>query len=371
MTSARRTRLVVLFGGRSVEHAISCVTALYALRAIDRSQYNVEVVGITRQGRWIDATAEADQPGEAGALPSPDDMHGAEVNPWEVVRPAGRPPEDTVVFPLLHGPMGEDGTVQGLLELAGAAYVGAGVLGAAASMHKAACKEILASSGLPQARWLSAPGSAIDETFRRRIGRELGFPCFVKPASMGSSIGITRVTAAGSLSDALDLARRYDDDVIVEESLSGREIAVGVLGNAEPRASLPGEIVPGTDRDFHDYEDKYVETTATMAIPAPLDAEATEVVRALALDGFKALHMEGMARVDFFYVEEQRRFYLNEVNAIPGFRSLFTGMWEASGLSRTALIDELIRLAVERHHRRLRWLAESVESESRLPPPRQ
>jgi D-alanine-D-alanine ligase len=282
MARPAKTRLVVLFGGRSAEHEVSCISAMHVLRAVDPSRYDVVPIGITREGRWIESgEAIAALGAGAKALPSPDDSHGAEVDPLPAIVPAGAGTADVVVLPLLHGPMGEDGTVQGLLELAGVAYVGAGVLAAATCMDKAVAKELLQAHGLAQARWLTAREGDIDAAFRARVADELGFPCFVKPCNLGSSVGITKVADAGALEDALDVALRYDEYVVVEEAIVGREIEVAVLGNAEPRASVPGEIVPS--HDFYDFDDKYLDGTSGLLVPAPLPDEAADEVRSRAL----------------------------------------------------------------------------------------
>jgi D-alanine-D-alanine ligase len=349
--SADRTRLVVLFGGRSAEHEISCISALHLLRNIDRSRYDVVPIGITRDGRWIESNwVVAAVAGGADELPSPDFSEGAPLHPLSALLPPGTDPNDTVVFPLLHGPMGEDGTVQGLLELAGVAYIGAGVMAAATTMHKAVCKEILGAHGIPQPRWLSARETEVGEVFRGRVADELGFPCFVKPANLGSSIGITKVHQADDLQEAIEVALRFDDYIVVEENIVCRELMVGVLGNTRPRASVPGEIVPS--HEFYDYTDKYLKDDSRFLLPAPLGERETEAVRQLALRAYTALRMDGMARVDFFYIEDEGTFLVNELNAVPGFRSVFPGLWEATGLSRTDLLHELVRLARERRARR-------------------
>jgi D-alanine-D-alanine ligase len=353
--SSDRIRLVVLFGGRSAEHEVSCISALHVLAAADRSRYDVVPIGITREGRWI-AAGDAAGALEAGAraLPSPDDSPGAELDPLPAVLPAS-PRDRVVVLPLLHGPMGEDGTVQGMLELAGVPYIGAGVLGSALCMDKGAAKDVLTAHGIPQARFLLAREPDLGPGFIARVEGELGFPAFVKPANLGSSVGVTKVSNRDELEVALAEARRYDEYILVEEAVSGREIEVAVLGNADPRASLPGEIVPS--HDFYDFDDKYVDEGAGLLVPAPLGDDDVATVRALALDAYRALRVDGMARVDFFYEEAGRGFLVNELNTIPGFTpiSMYPKLWEASGLPYADLIDELVRLAVERHERRRKF----------------
>jgi D-alanine-D-alanine ligase len=353
-----RIRLVVLFGGRSAEHEVSCISARHVLEAADRSKYDVTPIGITREGRWLDAGGALDALGAgATALPSPDDTDGQELDPMPAILPAGQPAETVVVFPLLHGPMGEDGTVQGLLDLAGVPYVGAGVLASSVCMDKSAAKDVLAARGVPQGRWLAVRQADLSDAFVDDAIAQLGLPIFVKPANLGSSVGVTKAADRDALVAAVDEALRYDEYVVVEETITGREIEVAVLGNDSPRASLPGEIEPS--HDFYDFDDKYLDGAAGLLIPAPLDETATETVRALALDAYRALRVDGMARVDFFYEETgpSRGFLVNELNTIPGFTpiSMYPKLWEATGLPYADLVDELVRLAIARHNRRAKF----------------
>jgi D-alanine-D-alanine ligase len=351
VADAERIRLVVLFGGRSAEHDVSCVSAFHVLGAVDRDRYDVVPVGITHEGRWVTAgDAVAALEAGATALPSPDSAPAsAEIEPLPAVAPAV-PGQRVVVLPLLHGPMGEDGTVQGLCELAGVPYAGAGVAASAVCMDKGLAKEVLAANGLPQCRHLVArlpePGF-VDE-----VAAELGLPCFVKPANLGSSVGITKAHDLDELRAAVDEAQRFDEYVVAEEAVDGREIEVAVLGNESPRASLPGEVVPG--HEFYDYDDKYLTAGADLLIPAKLDDDEIAEVQRLALAAYRALRVDGMARVDFFYEEAGRGWLVNELNTIPGFTpiSMYPKLWEASGLSYPALVDELVRLALARHQRR-------------------
>jgi len=354
MAPSDRIRLVVLFGGRSAEHEVSCVSALHVLRAVDPTRYDVEPIGITREGRWVESSEAVAALGSgASALPSPDNSRGDEVDPLPAVMADGNAP--VVVLPLLHGPMGEDGTVQGMLELAGIPYVGAGVLASALCMDKAAAKDVLASHGLPQARWLSARDVDVDDDFLHRVGTELGWPVFVKPSNLGSSVGVSKVADAAALGPAVDVALRYDEYVVVEEAVVGREIECAVLGNEDPRASVPGEVVPS--HDFYDYEDKYVDGQAGLLVPAPLPDAVADEVRRLAVAAYRALRVDGMARVDFFYEEQGRGLLVNELNTIPGFTpiSMYPKLWEASGISYDKLVDELVSLALDRHARRQRF----------------
>ncbi len=354
MSPPERVRLVVLFGGRSAEHEVSCVSALHVLRAVDRTRYDVVPVGITREGRWVESSdAVAALQGGATALPSPDTTTGPELDPLPVVAPRGDVP--VVVLPLLHGPMGEDGTVQGLLELAGVPYVGAGVLASALCMDKATAKDLLATHGLPLARWRAARDVEVDDSLLEQVGADLGWPVFVKPSNLGSSVGVSKANDPAELSAAVDVALGYDEYVVFEEAVVGREIEVAVLGNADPRASVPGEIVPS--HEFYDYEDKYIDDGADLLVPAPLADDDAATVRDLAVRAYRALRVDGMARVDFFFEEHGRGFLVNELNTIPGFTpiSMYPKLWEASGVSYAKLVDELVMLALERHERRRRF----------------
>lgn len=351
-----RTNLIVIFGGQSAEHDVSCTSAAHVIRAADPARYRVIPIGIGRDGRWSLASSVTDAL-EAGpdALPPRLDPSGPVVEPSLAITPPDG--ATTVVFPLLHGPMGEDGTMQGLLELAGLPYVGPGVLSSAVAMDKSMAKLVAAQHGIPQARYVSLRAHEITPGTPQALADELGLPVFVKPANMGSSIGISKARTVEQVRDALHLAARYDEYLIVEEAVVGREIEVAVLGNLEPRASLPGEVVPGAD--FYDYDDKYVDDGSRTLIPAPLTEAQTAEVRALAVRAYRAMRCDGMARVDFFLEEGTpdspgRGLLLNEVNTIPGFTpiSMYPKMWIATGLSYPALIDELVALALERHTRR-------------------
>ena len=342
--------LVVLFGGQSAEHDVSCTTARHVLAAVDRTRYSITPVGISRDGTWALATA-AQAALEAGsqALPAQIDPRGEVVSPAAVVTPNGG---TTVVLPLLHGPMGEDGTVQGLLEVAGVPYVGSGVLGSALAMDKAMAKQVLDAAGIAQARYRAVREHEVCPQLFAEVIDQLGLPLFVKPANMGSSVGVSKAKTADELRAAVQLALGYDEWVVIEEAITGREIEVAVLGNAGPRASVPGEIVPGAE--FYSYEDKYLDDGSVALVPAPLTPGQTEEVRSLAVQIFKLLRCDGLARVDFFFEEGGRGFLINEVNTMPGFTpiSMFPKLWVASGMTYPELIDELVRLALERHTRR-------------------
>jgi D-alanine-D-alanine ligase len=351
MPEERPIRLVVLFGGQSAEHDVSCVTAAHVLRAADPERYAIEALGITRDGQWVTAEdARAALAGGAAALPASLSAVGPAIDPTAAVVPAAGSDETVVVFPLLHGPMGEDGTVQGLLELAGVPYVGSGVLGSALAMDKVVAKQITDKAGIPQARWRAWRSHQITTTTVDDAIAELGLPLFVKPANMGSSIGVSKAHDRAEAREALELALSYDDWVLVEEAVApAREIELAVLGNESPRVSVPGEVKPAAE--FYDYDDKYHDGAAELLIPAPLDDELTARFQDLAVQAYTALRADGMARVDFFYEEHGRGPLLNEINTIPGFTpiSMYPKLWEASGLSYPDLIDELVRLALERH----------------------
>ncbi|MBV8385555.1 MAG: D-alanine--D-alanine ligase [Acidimicrobiia bacterium] len=346
-----RIRLVVLFGGRSAEHEVSCTTAVNVLQALDPARYDVVPVGVTHEGRWVlaEEAAKLWASGGPAALPSALAAEGPVLEPLATV--AEEPATRTVVLPLLHGPFGEDGTVQGLLELAGVPYVGSGVLGSAAAMDKITAKHLAAAAGLPQGKWLWFRDGELPDDLAEKVFGELGRPVFVKPSNLGSSVGVTKAHDGGELVAALELAFSYDEFAVVEEAIVGREIEVGVLGDP-PEASVPGEIRPS--RDFYDYEDKYLVDGAELLVPAPLSTDETATVRGLGISAFSAVRAEAMARVDFFYEEGGRGFLLNEVNTIPGFTpiSMYPKVWEASGVPYAELIDRLVQLAVDRHGRR-------------------
>lgn len=360
MPSPDRIRLVVLFGGQSAEHDVSCVSAFHVLRAVDPERYDLQAIGITREGRWVraDDAVAALRPGPE-ALPAggAETGHlvaaGTAVEPLPAVTPA-RTDGPVVVLPILHGTRGEDGTVQGMLELADVPFVGSGVLGSALCMDKLKAKDVLAANGVPQVRWLGLRAGEVAEAARRVAEAGLAYPVFVKPANMGSSVGVSRVGGEADLAAACARAAAYDEWVIVEEGVTAREIEVAVLGNESPRASVPGEIVP--THDFYDYDDKYLDGAAETVIPADLPPAVAAEIDRLAVQAFTALRCEGLARVDFFYDEAGGRVLLNEVNTIPGFTpiSMYPKLWAASGLPYGELIDELVRLALERHARRRR-----------------
>jgi D-alanine-D-alanine ligase len=346
-----RLRLVLLFGGQSAEHEVSCVTAVSVLRALDPDRYDVVPVGVTHEGRWVLAE-EAQRmlaTGGAGALPPALEASGKELEPFDALASSAAP---VVVFPLLHGPFGEDGTVQGLCELAGVPYVGSGVLGSAVAMDKLTTKRLVEAAGLPVPAYLGLREHQVDSTVAARVEATLGWPVFVKPSNLGSSVGVSKAADPAELDAALAEALRYDEWVIVEEAIVGREVECAVLGDLEPEASVPGEVRPS--HEFYDYEDKYVAGTAELLVPAPLPPEVTTEVQSLAVAAFAAVRAEGMARVDLFYEEASRGLLVNEVNTIPGFTpiSMYPRLWEASGVPYPVLLDRLVGFALARHKRR-------------------
>jgi D-alanine-D-alanine ligase len=380
MARGRKIRVGVLFGGRSGEHEISLRSALTVMSAMDPGRYDVVPIGIARDGRWFlrpdaIATLKLAAPklralGRSGipvSLPPHPGRHvlvGVESSNGHAMarkkKPANvLPGRLDVIFPVLHGTYGEDGTVQGLLELADIAYVGAGVLGSAIGMDKGAQKRLLRDVGIPVVRFSSITRADHEEDsgLARKYADQLGYPVFVKPNAMGSSIGITRVTDKSGLAAALDDAFQYDRKVLIEASCEGHEVECAVLGNDRPEASVPGEIVVKGVHKFYSYESKYVDSSGSeVRIPAQLPAEVSERIREVSVAAFKALDLRGMARVDFLARRDYSEIFVNEVNTIPGFTaiSMYPKLWEASGVPLPKLIDRLIELALEDHRERSR-----------------
>ncbi len=405
----KKLRIGILFGGRSGEHEVSLLSAASILKAIDKKKYDVVPIGITRQGRWV--TAHDAQALLTGTYPpaNPRLAGDPEATPTAAVLKKGDeaiiiPPVPSeslqlletqaesggigsqsnlttregapsaldldVIFPVLHGTFGEDGTIQGLFELADIAYVGSGVLGSAAGMDKAAMKRLFAAADLPQTPWLSmlrTEWRANPKAVTKKIEAALKYPIFVKPANLGSSVGISKVHHRTELAAAMDLAASYDRKLVIEQGVGGprakpRELEVSVLGNDSPEASVVGEIVPGAE--FYDYQAKYQSDTSIPIIPAKLTAAESRQIRQMAIEAFKACDCAGLARVDFLMEpasaaakgkkassRKKPRIYLNEINTLPGFTSIsmYPKLWEASGLPYKQLIDRLIQLAIERH----------------------
>jgi D-alanine-D-alanine ligase len=341
-----KLRVGVLFGGRSGEHEVSVRSARSVVANLDPQRYEVSLLAIDKQGRWLlgqDAAALLAAPINSAHRSEP---------PGDLVPRDESLRNLDVVFPVLHGPLGEDGTVQGLLELADIPYVGCGVAASAVAMDKAICKAVFAAHGLPQApymalkrqRWQENAEAVLDA-----IEARLPYPVFVKPANLGSSVGVSKATTRTNLHQALNEAARYDRKLVVEQGIEAREIEVSVLGNDEPTASLPGEVVPR--RDFYDYTAKYITDDSELLIPAPLTPEQTVEVQLLAIAAFLAIDGAGMARIDFLLDRRTGQLYLNEANTIPGFTSIsmYPKLWAASGLPFPQLLDRLIELALERH----------------------
>jgi D-alanine-D-alanine ligase len=386
----KKLRVGVLFGGRSGEHEVSLLSAASVLKAIDKKRYEVVPIGITKEGRWVTAThaerllrghvpsAHPPRPLRAGdpettsaaavlakgegvvVPPIPGENHSALV-PFETssteLQAAHSPIDVDIIFPVLHGTFGEDGTIQGLLELADIAYVGAGVLGSAAGMDKDVMKRLFRDAGIPIVKHVTVLRSIWREEpkqVRQQIESVLRYPVFVKPANLGSSVGISKVHGASELAAAMDQAAQYDRKLIVEQGVGGkkgkaREIECSVLGNDNPIASVPGEVVP--IKEFYDYSAKYLDKGSELIIPAELPFRKQAEVRRLAIAAFQAVDCAGLARVDFLMDPRTDRMYVNEINTIPGFTSIsmYPKLWEATGIPYPELIDRLIQLGLERH----------------------
>lgn len=358
----KKIRVGLIFGGKTGEHEVSLASAQSVLLALDKDKYEAVLIGVTRQGQWLTggnplkqlisgtqspllnaANHEDSSNGSAGMV----SQDAAAITTTNSLNDAV-----DVVFPLIHGPNGEDGTIQGLLELANLPYVGANVAASAVGMDKALLKSMFRSAGLPvgdylvvlRHRWEQDPEETIHD-----IETIIKYPCFVKPANLGSSVGVSKANNWDELTQALTTAAQYDRKILVERAIEGREIECSVLGNDVPLASLPGEVIP--QREFYDYDAKYADSHTQLIIPADLTSEQARTVQELAVRAFQAIDCCGMARVDFFMERRDGRVLLNELNTIPGFTnvSMYTKMWEASGVSYTQLIDRLIQLALERH----------------------
>jgi D-alanine-D-alanine ligase len=390
---AKKIRVGILFGGRSGEHEISLLSAASVFKAIDQNKYEVVPIGITKQGRWVtsadaerllagkpleperqlragdpDATAAAAviQTGQAVVVPPEPHKSGTGMTPFQTEAPARRAADRAinvdVIFPVLHGTFGEDGTVQGLLELAEIPYVGAGVLGSAAGMDKDIMKSLFRAAGLPivkhvtvlRSDWESQP-----KKVQKTIERSLKYPVFVKPANLGSSVGISKAHDRKELGPALAEAARFDRKIVIEQGVGGkngkaREIECAVLGNDQPKASVAGEIVPSAE--FYDYSAKYLDEGSQLIIPAKLTRAEAKKVQELAVGAFRAVDCSGLGRVDFLMDPKSRKIFLNEINTMPGFTSIsmYPKLWAASGVSYPQLIESLIQLGIERHQEKKR-----------------
>jgi D-alanine-D-alanine ligase len=354
----KRLRVGVLFGGRSGEHEVSLVSAASVIRGLDLDKYEPVPIGITKDGHWL--------VGEGAAKLLPDILKGGRrvmltADPTEAAlvpldRGAGAQRFD-VIFPVMHGTFGEDGTIQGMLELADIPFVGAGVLGSAIGMDKDVSKRLCESAGIPVVPWVNVFRWRWEKepaAVQAEIEAKFEYPVFVKPATLGSSVGMTKVHNSAELAPALNLACEFGMKILVEKAVSAREIEVSVLGNHDPQASVPGEIIP--HREFYDYTAKYLEDGTQLLIPADLKPAQMKKIQALAVEAFRTLELSGMARVDFFLEKKGGKLFLNEVNTIPGFTSIsmYPKLWEASGISFRELIDKLIDLALEMHQEKAR-----------------
>jgi D-alanine-D-alanine ligase len=359
-----KLKVGVIFGGRSGEHEVSLRSAESVINALDRHKYQVIPIGITKQGRWL-ASREATNLLPSSVMATGDlpvaifgDPTRQGLAKFDGEQATTNEKLD-VIFPVLHGTYGEDGTIQGLFEMADVPYVGCGVLGSACGMDKVVMKRLFREAGLPIVpftHFLRTQWEADPLLIETGIAEDLGFPCFVKPANLGSSVGISKATDLKSLNAAIALAARFDRKIVVEQGVNAREIELSVLGNDAPVASLPGEIVP-QDVAFYDYHTKYVSADgARLVIPAELSAEQITQFQELAVRVFQAIDGSGLGRVDFFLEKETGEIFVNEINTMPGFTSIsmYPKLWEASGLSYSALIDRLIELALERHREKSR-----------------
>ncbi len=372
--SGKKLKVGVIFGGRSGEHEVSLVSANSIIRALNPEKYEVIPVGITRQGSWMvgvkpESMLEYTKTQAKGCLAFAGAASGkASLN----CDPANKglmlldkPGADAsikldVLFPIIHGTYGEDGTLQGMLELADLPYVGCGVLASAVGMDKTVAKRLFKDAGIHVAPYQEVLRSAWREHPEQiilEIENKLGYPCFVKPVNSGSSVGISKAKNRQALKEAMDFAAKYDRKILIESHIDGREIEVSVLGNDKPIASIPGEIVPCNE--FYDYAAKYVDDKSELHIPAKLSAELTETIRTMAIKAYRALDCAGMARVDFFLERGTNRVIINEINTIPGFTSIsmYPKLWEATGISYPELVDRLVELALERYHDKQESLA--------------
>jgi D-alanine-D-alanine ligase len=380
--SNKKLRVGIIFGGRSAEHEVSLISAKAVINAINPEKYDVALIGITREGRWISlgdaALTDGNKPdpqalmapfaGINGSVPASiqtallPDPSATKRGLAEISEAGGSAslqfgmPVD-VIFPVLHGPYGEDGTMQGLLELANVPYVGCGVLASAVGMDKVTAREVFKQHGLPvleyfalkRKNWEKDPETR--ENLLDSIEAQMGYPCFVKPVNMGSSVGISKARHRQELAQALDTACHYDRKIMVEKALNPRELEIAVLGNDEPQASVVGEIHISQKSSFYSYTAKYQDNEVGFTVPADISPELSDRLRALAIKAYEALDCAGLTRVDFFQDRDTGEIYLNEVNTIPGFTpvSMYPMMWEKTGLSYPDLVDRLIELAIERH----------------------
>ena len=357
----KKIRVGIVFGGRNSEHEVSLTSARAVMRALDKEKYQVVPIGVAKDGRWLwggDPMLTLEQAADPKLLshaPEPGIVSGG----GALVTTAGRLPGETapvdqldVIVPVLHGLYGEDGTVQGMLELGDVAYVGCGVLASAVGLDKGLMKAAFAAAGLPQAPYLllrRVDWEQTPETVIEHVEAALPYPVFTKPANSGSSVGVAKCRDRAELRAGLDLAATHDRRLIVEQGINAREIEVAVLGNDDPEASVCGEVVPA--HEWYDYEDKYLEGRTQLLIPAPLDPAVADRIRRMAVDAFKAIDGAGLARVDFLLEKETGAVFVNEINTLPGFTagSMYPKLWDATGVPYSALLDRLIALAIQRH----------------------
>ena len=353
-TKPSKIKLALIFGGRSGEHEVSLNSAKSVLAALDMNKYDVVQIGITHDGAWMTgknvlAVLSGEVSGELEQVvfspdPTQQGLYAIRNTQYELLT------DFDVVFPVMHGTYGEDGTLQGLLEMADVAYVGVGVTGAAVGMDKGIFKDVMIANRIPVVEGVLVQRAEIENEMGAVIEKieKLGYPVFVKPANMGSSVGVSKCDNRSSLSEGLLAAAQYDRRILIERGINAREIEISVLGNDNPEASVPGEVEPS--REFYSYESKYVDGTSGLMIPAPIPAETTKAMREIAIKTYKAIDCAGMARVDFLLDKDTGEFYLNEVNTIPGFTeiSMYPKLWAASGLPYPQLVDRLIELALER-----------------------
>ncbi len=346
-----KIKVAVLFGGQSTEHEVSCLSAYSVMKKIDREKFDVNAIGITKKGDWcvIGDDAKKIEDGtwsrcasEGSGMSCVGELYAADV-----------------IFPVMHGIMAEDGTMQGLLELIGKPYVGPGVLASSVCMDKAYAKIVLNAAGIPQAECIIAERNEIllnDGRFEKAVSEKLGYPCFVKPSNSGSSVGAFKVSNEKELAEALLEAQKYDRKVLIEEYINAREIECAVIGNENPIASTPGEIIPS--KEFYDYEDKYIKGGSVIRIPAEIPEEKLSLIKELAVQAFKAADCAGLSRVDFFYDKNNGRILLNEINTLPGFTdiSMYAKMWEHDGIDFKELITRLLELAVDNAARNRRCI---------------
>jgi len=364
MANKKKRRIGLVFGGRSGEHEVSLASATSVMANVDSDKYEVVPIGITKEGAWLlgieparliaaeQSVSEGGGVEETTAVTLTSDPRLRRLIPLEGSQPLEENGALDIIFPVLHGTYGEDGTLQGLLEMANVPYVGCGVLGAALGMDKEKMKMVFQSVGLPSVDYLvyrRNEWERLPERIMDAIEQRLGYPCFVKPVNLGSSVGISKAHERGELEDAIHVAAQYDRKVIIERGINCRELECSVLGNDEPIASVVGEVI--ASNEFYDYNAKYLDNKSQVIIPADISQASAEEVRRQAITAFLALDLSGLARVDFFLEKEIGRIYINEVNTMPGFTqiSMYPKLWEASGLSYAQLLDRLIELAIERH----------------------